>query len=117
MKKYLILVVLYFVSNNSYSSYCATGTIEGNVCKGFIIESCKFIEVNAVKNNGTFYTMNRCYETVSDHKNGLCWIRTRASGIISKGLNAAFQPDFYNYKNGKYTSLDVDFLVFKCTKQ
>ena len=112
-----LLTLLLAISTNSYSFYCATGKIKANECSGFIIEHCSFVEVNAVKDNGTFYEMKKCYDSVTDYKKGLCWIHIKASNIISKGINAAFQPDFYNYKNGKYTEIDAEYLVFKCIEK
>ena len=119
-----LLFLLFSISTNSYSLnsyYCATGKIQGNVCEGFlnsIIQSCKKVEINAVKNEGQFYTMKKCYNNVSDYRDGLCWIYIESvgGGIFANGIDEDTRPDFYTYKNGIYTKHNIEYLVFKCEK-
>lgn len=105
------------------AEYCATRAIRGNVCKGFVIESCKSVQVDAVEgNNGQLFTVRECYDKVSDYRksDGLCWIRTKSTGagLWSWMTNAATQPKFF-HKNerGEYEELDVEYLVFDCVRQ
>lgn len=113
----LLLFILLSISTSSYSDYCATGKIKGHVCEGFIIEECEKFDINAVKNEGNFYTMKKCYDEVSEYRDGLCWIYIKSGGgIFSPGMDEDAIPDFYTYRNKKYTKHDVEYLVFKCDK-
>ncbi|MEW8424807.1 MAG: hypothetical protein AB2609_08850 [Candidatus Thiodiazotropha sp.] len=107
----------------AHADYCAVGKIEGNVCKGFVIESCKFVQVDSVKDdNGKLFTVKECYNEVSEYNEGKgrCWINTKSKGggAISWALNAATQPEFlHKNKNGEYEELDVEYLTFKCVRR
>ena len=105
------------------AEYCAVGKISGNVCKGFVIEACKFVQVDAVKDdNGKLFTVKECYNDVSEHSEskGRCWINTKSKGggDISWALNTATQPEFlHKNESGKYEEIDVEYLTFKCVKR
>jgi len=105
------------------ADYCAVGTIEGNVCKGFVIESCKFVRVDAVKgDNGKLFTVKECYDEVSEYSEGKgrCWINTKSkgSGVLSWAINAAAQPEFlHKNENGEYEKIDVEYLTFECVRR
>jgi hypothetical protein len=88
-------IVLLAVPLIARADYVATGSIRGNVCWGFIIESCSFHPIDAVEGeDGRLYTMRTRYKTVSeyDEKMGRCWIRTKSTsgGFWPWATNAAF---------------------------
>lgn len=65
----LVLVICaLFQATDVLAQYCAVGNIKGNVCSGFVIEACKFVQVDAVKgDDDILYTVGRCYESVSEY--------------------------------------------------
>ncbi len=113
----MVLIIL----SEAHADYCAVGEIKGHVCKGFIIESCKNVRVDAVKdNNGKLYTVKKCYSDVSEYSEGQgrCWINTKSKGggFFSWGSNAATQPEFLHQdEDGDYEEIDAEYLTFKCT--
>ncbi len=115
--------LLFLMLSEVQAEYCAVGQISGNVCKGFVIESCKFIRVDAVKDdNGKLFTVKECYSDVSEYSEGKgrCWINTKSKGggAISWALNAATQPEFlHKNENGEYEEIDVEYLIFKCVQR
>ncbi len=114
---FFLLFSLY--SASSQAEYCAISEIKGNVCSGFVIETCKFVRIDAVKEGGKLYKVNRCYESVSEHSESKsrCWIRTKSTGggLLSWGLNAASQPQFlHQNSDGTYEDIDVEYITFKC---
>ena len=119
---FLFGVLCFLFSSQSYAAYCATGKIEGNVCKGFIIESCSSIEVHAVEgDDGKLYEVKRCYEDVSefDANQGRCWIRTKSSGggLISGALNLFTGMGFYHRSSsGNFEEVDAEYLTFQCRR-
>ena len=124
MKKLSTIVLflgLYSLNvSNANAEYCATGVIKGNVCKGFVIESCKTIRVDAIKDeDGKLYSINKCYPKVSEYDEAKkwCWIRTKSDGggLFSWALNSATQPNFlHRNDDGEYEELDVEYLTFGC---
>jgi hypothetical protein len=118
-----LTVGLLFNPAGAQAEYCAIGNIKGNVCSGFVIEACKFVQVDAVKgDDDKLYTVNRCYGSVSEYSEskGRCWIKTKSKGggLLSWGVNAATQPEFFHLsENGDYEKLDVEYLTFKCQKR
>lgn len=120
---FVSLSLMFLIFSEAHADYCAVGKIEGNVCKGFVIESCKFVRVDAVKgDNGKLFTVNECYSDVSEHSEGKgrCWINTKSKGggAISWALNAATQPEFlHKNENGEYEEIDVEYLTFKCVRR
>lgn len=115
-----LVMSLFFYSLTVFAEYCAIGNIKGSVCKGFILESCKHVQIDAVKGDGDkLYTVNRCFDSVTEYSEskGRCWIRTKSQGggLISWGINTAIQPEFLHLnEDGSYEALDVDYLTFKC---
>ena len=121
--KWLLTSFFLFSSVSAIADYCAIGKIEANECSGFIIESCKFIKVDAVRDDeGNLFHPKKCYETVTEYnsRKGRCWVTTKSKdgGIISWGINAAIQPNFL-HKNtkGDYEEIDADYITFKCSKK
>ena len=85
LTRILTFIFLSSFSTQASAEYCATGTIVGNECKGFIIESCAFIDIHAVEgSDGQLYEVAQCYEDVSDcsdrQDGGRCWITTESRG-------------------------------------
>ena len=119
----IIGISLFLLATASRAEYCAVDEIRGNVCKGFVIEACSFVRVDAVKgDDGKLFTVNKCYSSVSDYKerDGRCWITTKSKGggALSWALNSATQPEFlHKNENGEYEEIDVEYLVFKCVKR
>ena len=59
--------------------YCATGHVQGSVCRGFVIEHCSMKTIAAVKGaDGSLHELPGCFDQVSDFKAGRCWISTKA---------------------------------------
>lgn len=68
------------------------------------------------------YTVNRCFPEVSDYRasDGKCWITTtsKGGGLLSWGLNAIGQPEFYHKtEHGDYSEIDAEYLMFDCIKR
>lgn len=123
MQKILLLTAIVVLpSLNTHADYCAIGKIEANECTGFVIESCGFVRVDAVKNDkGQLFHPSKCYKSVSEYNSskGRCWINTKSKfgGLISWGINAAVQPNFlHKNNNGNYEEIDADYITFKCRK-
>ncbi len=116
-------VLLLITLSETRAEYCSIGKITGNVCKGFVIESCKFVRVDALKDDeGNLFAVKSCYRNVSTYKeeNGRCWINTKSKGggALSWAKNALSQPNFlHKNKKGKYEEIDVEYLTFKCVKR
>lgn len=103
------------------ADYVVTGKITGQVCKGFGIKSCSFVDVDAVEgDDGRLYTMNRRYKDVSDYSasKGRCWIRTkpREGGIIGWAIGAVSGSTFYTQTANGYEKADVESITFPCRK-
>ena len=119
----LIAALILLIANITHADYCAIGQIEGQVCRGFVIESCKNIQVDAVKgSDGQLYTVKECFQEVSEYRESTdrCWIRTKSkgAGLFSWGVNAIGQPVFlHKDENGSYKELDVEYITFKCVKR
>jgi len=114
-------ILTFFTLPVARADYCAVGQIKGNVCWGFVIESCKFISVDAVKgDDGRLFTLHNCYDKITDYQQGRCWVDTksRGGGLWSWTLNAAAQPEFlHKNEDGKYEDIDVEYLTFKCVRR
>ena len=121
--KSLITLFTLLFSVSAIADYCAVGKIEASECSGFIIKSCSFIKVDAVRDDeGNLFNPKKCYKSVTEYSSSknLCWINTKSKGggIISWGLNAATQPNFlHKNSKGEYEEVDADFIVFKCSKK
>jgi hypothetical protein len=104
------------------ADYAATGVIEGEVCHGFVLESCRMVPILAVKGkDGRLYTMTAHFAKVDDYNAGQhrCWIRTKSTGggLLSWATNAALQPEFYTRNDGgQFEEVDVEYLTFPCAE-
>lgn len=107
----------------SYAEYIATGGMLGNVCSGFVIKSCEFKKLSAVKgDDGNLHELPKSFISVDEYqsRSNRCWIHTKDTrlGLISWGINAINQPAFYEKtKTGRYENIDVDYVVFQCEKK
>lgn len=103
------------------ADFYAVGPFEGQVCWGVVIEACGLKPLHAVEgSDGKLYTIATTYKSVSDHKNGRCWIRTKSkgAGLISFGVNAMTQPKFYEKTGGNdFKQHDVEYVTFKCVER
>lgn len=121
--KILLAIITLLSSSAVLAEYCATGKIEANECSGFIIESCSFITVDAVRDDeGQLFHPKKCYQSVTEHNSskGRCWINTKSKGggLISWGINVAVQPNFlHKNSSGEYEEIDADYITFKCSKK
>lgn len=120
MKQWIGLALL-SACGVAVAEYVATGPVEGQVCRGFVIEQCKFYQIDAVKgSDGRLYTMTDRFEKVDEYNSSKrrCWIRTKSTGwgLWSSAANAMLQPDFYRKAESGYEKLDVEYLSFPCVK-
>lgn len=119
MRKALALFAI--LPGVALADFIAVGPIEGQICSGFIIESCHFEEITAVKDDGQLYTINRRYPEVSTHdqSKGRCWINLKASraGLLGNVADALSSIDFHtNDSSGEYVAVDPEYLTFRCTE-
>jgi hypothetical protein len=117
-----VLAALAVLAPLAVADYVATSPIEGNVCSGFILESCKFYRVSAVKgSDGQLHSINTRYDSVSefDESKRRCWIHTKSKGggLWSWGANMALQPEFYTTtESNEYEKIDVEYITFSCVQ-
>ena len=69
MKKYLIVITTFLFlllsTQNTNAEYIAIGDIEGNVCKGFVIEICGLERIDAEKGpDGKLYPIQSRYKDI-----------------------------------------------------
>ena len=119
MRKSLALLIL--LPGIAFADFTATGPIQGQVCSGFIVESCKLQEIHAVKDGGKLYTIGRRYPQVSkyDQDKGRCWIdlKSKGTGLFSDLANAMAATEFHTRSaSGEYLPVDPDYLTFTCSK-
>ena len=63
--------------------------------------------LDAVKSDGSFYTIKKTHKSVDDYKNGKCTVN-------NKGW---FKQAFYQQQSdGSYKKLKPDYIVFPCYK-
>lgn len=125
MKKRVLFLALCFSCYQStvWAEYVATGSIEGNVCRGFGIEWCSYRKIVAVRgDDGRLYEVKTTYGSVTEHNETKkrCWIKTKSKGggLISWGVNALKQPVFFGRtSSGKLEELDVEYITFPCQKR
>ena len=119
---FLSILLTVFTPRIVYGEYCATGSFEADVCRGFIIKACRLVKIDAVKgDDGKPYTINRCYRNVTDYSEGQkrCWIKTKSDnwGILSWGINAMSQPVFlHKGSSGAYEEVGAEYITFRCQK-
>ena len=119
MRKAPALLIL--LPSIALADFTATGPIQGQICSGFIIESCQFEEIVAVKDGGQLYTIGRQYPQVStyDQSKGRCWInlKSKGAGLISGIVNALASTEFHTLStSGEYLPADPEYLTFPCIK-
>lgn len=68
-------IISVFLPSMCMAEYIATGVYEGEVCSGFVIETCKLERLDAVKRDGKFYNINKVWDRVDEYRDGRCWIR------------------------------------------
>jgi hypothetical protein len=123
MKKLIFLSFMFIFFQTVHAAYLVNGKVEGNVCSGTIVKTCKFEDLHAIKgSDGNLYTITNSFESVTEYNQSKnrCWIniKGRGIGVISWGINAAVQPDFYEKtSSGEFKKVDVDFITFKCIKR
>lgn len=118
---FIALLIIACLPTNIFAAYEATGSFEGFVCKGFLIEQCKFHKIAAVKgDDGQLYSLKNTFESVGQYNKGTCSIKTKAKGggLINWGINTLKQPVFFELSpDGQYKELDVEYITFPCVKQ
>ena len=118
-KVILLAAVMVMVSGEASADYTVVGKIKGHECTSYIIvEKCRQRTIDAIDGpDGRLYSVKRRYPSVSDFKNGRCWIRIKSTGagLISRAKNAFSNVQFYEKQaNGQYEKIDPEYLVFKC---
>ena len=89
MKKHLCIAALAIVSaSQTLAAYYVSGEIEGNVCRGFVIEACGLHKIHAVRgSDGRLFEVTNRFESVSEYKesSGRCWVSTKSTslGVLS----------------------------------
>ncbi len=122
MLRYFYLLTMCFFSSNALSGYYVVGPIKAEDCYDFGIEYCSTKTVTEVRKDGKRYEVATYFEDVSDYSESkkLCSINTksRGMGVLSYGVNALVQPDFWGVdKNGKLEKIDADRIYFNCIKK
>lgn len=121
--KFLVPVLVCFLSiSSSHAGYLVQGSVKAEDCYDLGIKICSTKTVTEVRKDGRRFEIANYFEDVSSYEasRGMCWINTksRGLGILSYGVNALTQPEFWGYdKNGKYVKIDADNIYFKCVKQ
>ncbi len=122
MLRYFYLLTMCFFSSNALSGYYVVGPIKAEDCYDFGIKYCSTKTVTEVRKDGKRYEVATYFEDVSDYSESkkLCSINTksRGMGVLSYGVNALVQPDFWGVdKNGKLEKIDADRIYFNCIKK
>lgn len=117
--RFLFLLAVMGVHSVCLAQFCATGSIEGNVCKGFVFESCSLKKITAVKEGDQIYEIKRCYSDVTEYDKSKqrCIIKVGSSmlGVIAWGIDASTLPIFlYKNKEGAFVEVEPDYLTFPC---
>ena len=116
--KIILIAGLLFVTSNSWADYCRTSNVKATVCKGFVIESCSAVEVDAVEKDDKLYDVGQCFDDVSEYSKSsrTCTI-INGDGIFPFSLLNKL-PDFYSKnEKGKYNRIDnVEYITFSCKK-
>jgi len=119
MKKlFLSILVFCLWCNLSLADYYVTGQIQG-ANKKLLGLGFSIVNVDAVKIDGEFYSLQKVYKKVSEYnkKKGRCWINTEL-GQIGKVLNLFRGHAFYEKMNdGSYRKLKLEYITFSCVKR
>ena len=120
IKKLMFLAFFVFLASPAIADYVATdGKFKGTVCKGFGIQSCKWVRVDAVSKDGKLFSLKRNYRSVSEYnsKQGLCHVRIKKEGMFGELFNKVTGPDFYSKQaGGQFKKVDIEDLSFNCRK-
>lgn len=116
------IAVLGFFSSSVQAGYYAIGPIEGQVCSGFVIQSCSRKTVAAVENsNGGLSEIKRYFRQVTEHNKSTdrCFVRIKSKddSLISAGIDAIRNPKFYEKVGGEYKKIDIEYLTFNCKSE
>ena len=119
-----VVLLVMMAGSNSYAEYAAIGTIQGNHCSGLFIKTCGLKDIAAVSgSDGKLHEIKTTYDSVTEYKEttGKCFIRvSRSSGLgpISWAINYWKGTEFYaKDSSGEFTSVDIEYITFKCKKQ
>lgn len=104
------------------ADYVATGDIEGQECIGVGIESCSFVDIDAVEGEGgRLYTVKSRYREVTEYSSskGRCWVdtKTKRLGVLGWAIDAVSGPTFYTEAEGGFEEVDVDYITFPCREE
>jgi hypothetical protein len=80
MVKIILIFTLSLLITSAHAAYQRTGPIMAQVCRGFIIEACSSVQVDAVSEDGTqFYEPIETFDTVDEYneQGKLCHVRPR----------------------------------------
>lgn len=115
----MIGVLFAILSTPSLADYYVVGKVTGTECNGFVIKICGQKSIDAVEKDGNLYEITQRFKNVDKFSKGRCTINTKNSngGVISGITNLVKQPNFLTLKNGKYESVDADYISFKCAKK
>lgn len=114
MKKVVPALFLSLFATTAQAYFEATGSIDANVCSGFVIKSCSFQSADAVGKDGKLYNLSRTYDNVTEYRNGRCWIRLKGNEVLGNLISGIMSPQFYTLHNGQYEEIDPEYLTFKC---
>ena len=115
MKTLLTFFVLFF-SSSVVADYYVTGKITGGETKFFGF-ALKIVNVDAVKKDDQFFSLNTSYKTVSEYdaNQKRCWINFGKTGRF---INFFKGTSFYEKEeDGTYRKLKLDYLTFPCIKK
>ena len=117
--RFIILFLLISPLKFAHADYVAVGPIYAEDCYDLGVKVCSILTVTEVRRGGKRYEIGRVYPSAS-YSGGKCSIDTksRGLGVLSWGINAAIQPEFWGYsKDGAYKKIDADRIFFDCIKQ
>jgi hypothetical protein len=112
----------FLFSTLCHAGYQAIGPIKAEDCYNFGVKICSIKTVTEVRKDGKRFEITNYFERVSRYQssNSMCYINIKSDGlgILSYGINALTQPEFWGTdKEGKYVKVDADFLYFKCVER
>ena len=113
MKLVLFSSVLFLCSMRvAIAEYLVTSKVEGSFCSGWVIEFCKFKDIEAFSNskNGQLFEFSESFGRVDEHspKQDRCWLNNKRFGGYHAFARAV--GDQWEYL-GK-----PDYITFKCKK-
>lgn len=117
--KVSVFLLATVLANPVYAGYLVTGPVKAEDCYDFGIKVCSTKTVTEIRKDGKRYEVTNYFNSVSEYNSSTqtCFIKTKSRdwGVLSWGINAVTQPDFWGYdKNGKFGKIDADYVYFKC---